>query len=138
MRMIIMRGLPGSGKSTLAKQYGGVIFSTDDLFIENGVYNFNPSKLKENHDLNYQRTVEALQNKIPIIVIDNTNTQKWEVERYVMSGIEHGYMVQFSEPSTDWKFSVDELAVKNSHGVPREAIQKMLDRWEYFTIEDFV
>jgi predicted kinase len=138
MKMIIMRGLPGSGKSTLARSYGGLVFSTDDFFVKDGVYHFDPTKLRENHDLNYSRTLEALKDKVPIVVIDNTNVQRWEVERYVRSGIEHGYIVEFSEPSTFWKFSVDELAVRNSHGVSRDVIQNMLDRWENFTIENFV
>ena len=36
-----MRGLPGSGKSTKAKKIAGehgVIYSTDDFFMVNGVY----------------------------------------------------------------------------------------------------
>src|SRR5258707_12564809 len=40
--IILMRGLPGSGKSTLAKKIAkgsmGVVLSTDDYFMSNGVY----------------------------------------------------------------------------------------------------
>jgi adenylate kinase family enzyme len=47
-----MRGLPGSGKSTKAKKIAGnfgVIFSTDDFFMVNGKYTYNPQMIGEYH-----------------------------------------------------------------------------------------
>jgi adenylate kinase family enzyme len=43
-----MRGLPGSGKSTLAKVLAGehgLVYSTDDFFIQNGEYKFDSKML---------------------------------------------------------------------------------------------
>jgi pantothenate kinase-related protein Tda10 len=54
-----MRGVPGSGKSYLAsllresymkKGYSCSIYSTDNFFMKDGVYSFDPSKLGEYHD----------------------------------------------------------------------------------------
>tara|TARA_Y100000034_G_scaffold8165_2_gene8942 strand:+ start:13432 stop:13890 length:459 start_codon:yes stop_codon:yes gene_type:complete len=130
--LYIMRGLSGSGKSTLAKELGrgGVIFSTDDLFIENGVYKFNPGKLGLYHKQNQERAVKAMRDGISPVVIDNTHTQSWEAKPYVKAGVEHGYEVRFAQPGTDWAFDAEKLASMNTHGVPKVAIERMLARWE--------
>lgn len=47
-RLVIMRGLPGSGKSTLAKKIAnkyGLIYSTDDFFMVNNEYVFDPKMI---------------------------------------------------------------------------------------------
>ena len=63
-----------------------------------------------------------------ICVIDNTNTQHWEYEKYVEAAKENGFMVQII--SVDWKQRThSSYAERNSHGVPEEAIQRMADRW---------
>jgi predicted kinase len=130
--LYIMRGLSGSGKSTLAKELvgEGLIFSTDDLFIEKGEYKFNPGKLGVNHKQNQVNAIEAMKDGISPIVIDNTHTQSWEAKPYVKAGVEHGYEIRFAEPETEWAFDADQLASKNTHGVPKVAIERMLARWE--------
>jgi adenylate kinase family enzyme len=58
-----MRGVPGSGKSTKAKQLAGIkglIYSTDDFFMKNGDYVYDPSKIGEYHDRNLERTVKSM------------------------------------------------------------------------------
>lgn len=133
----ILRGLSGTGKSTLAKILGkeGSIFSTDDLFMVDGEYQFDPSKLGEYHAENLRLATEFMERFAPhttpaICVIDNTNTQHWEYEKYVEAAKENGFMVQII--SVDWKREdIPLYAERNSHGVPEEAIQRMADRWEY-------
>lgn len=133
----ILRGLSGTGKSTLAKTLGneGSIFSTDDLFMVDGEYQFDPSKLGEYHAENLRLATEFMERFAPhttpaICVIDNTNTQHWEYEKYVEAAKENGFMVQII--SVDWKREdIPLYAERNSHGVPEEAIQRMADRWEY-------
>ena len=58
--LVLMRGLPGSGKSTKAKKIAGergVIYSTDDFFMVNGEYKYNPKMIVEYHENNFKRTV---------------------------------------------------------------------------------
>uniref|UniRef100_A0A8C9YUW6 NEDD4 binding protein 2-like 2 n=1 Tax=Sander lucioperca TaxID=283035 RepID=A0A8C9YUW6_SANLU len=43
------------------------------------------------------------------IIIDNTNTQAWEMKPYVKMALERGYKVDFCEPDTSWKFDPYEL-----------------------------
>ncbi|KAM6439463.1 NEDD4-binding protein 2-like 2 isoform 3-T3 [Rhynochetos jubatus] len=65
------------------------------------------------------------------VIIDNTNTQAWEMKPYVEAALEMGYRVEFHEPDTWWKFDPEELEKRNKHGVTREKIAQMLERYEY-------
>jgi len=137
-----MRGLPGSGKSTTAKQITrkrGLVYSSDDYFMENGEYKFKASKLKDAHVWNQQRTEDAMKREEGLIVIDNTNVRKWEAKPYVKLAVDYGYKVQFVEPETPWKRDVSELVKRDSHGVPENIIQRMSDQWEEdFTVENIL
>ena len=133
--LVIMRGLPGSGKSTLAKRIVseakvGVVLSTDDYFMRNGQYVFRPEELSSAHKANHDQAVQAVKGHVPLIVIDNTNTQSWELRPYFELGVANCYRIHILEPSTDWKFKPKLLTSRNNHGVPRHSIDNMLDRYE--------
>jgi len=138
--MYLIRGISGSGKSTLSTKLTtqadgsrmGMVCSTDDFFIEaaTGVYKFDSARLQEAHSMNQQRVKDALRNGVSPVVVDNTNTQCWEAKPYVLMAVKFGYEVRVEEPSTSWAKDAKELARRNQHGVPLEAIQRMLDRWE--------
>ena len=137
-----MRGLPGSGKSYLSKQKSeelqGISYSTDDFFIDekSGKYIFNPKKISQAHTWNQERTKNSMEKGEKCIIIDNTNTMKWEAKPYVELAVKYGYKVEILEPDTPWKKDADELVKKNKHNVPKEAILRMLERWEDdFTVE---
>jgi len=140
--LYVMRGVPGSGKSHLAKtilhhehsstNFNGVILSTDDFFDKEGIYVFNPKELPNAHQWNQKRALDHMTKGHSPIIIDNTNTQKWEAKFYVENGLDSGYRVIVREPETEWWKAKDsvQMAQKNSHGVPQDAIKKMLDRFE--------
>ncbi|XP_064636315.1 NEDD4-binding protein 2-like 1 isoform X2 [Lineus longissimus] len=131
--LIMMRGCPGSGKTTLASQlkFSGVILSTDDYFTKNGRYLFRKEKIGDAHQWNQKRALEKMKGGVNPIIIDNTNTQTWEMKPYVIQGIEHGYKVEIFEPNTPWKFELGELARRNSHDVPEATIKSMIERYEH-------
>ena len=52
------------------------------------------------------------------------------MRHYFELGFNNGYKIHILEPTTDWKFKPKLLASKNSHGVPKEKIVMMLDRYE--------
>lgn len=84
-----MRGLPGSGKSTKAKLLAGekgLIYSTDDFFMVGGKYMYNPTMIVEYHKNNLERTVKAMHQEEPLIIVDNTNICLWEMRKYVEAG----------------------------------------------------
>ncbi|KAM7066000.1 NEDD4-binding protein 2-like 1 [Acridotheres tristis] len=135
-RLVLLRGLPGSGKSTLARQLkrehpSAVVLSTDDFFVENGVYIFEPDFLEDAHKWNQKRARKAMKNGKSPVIIDNTNIHAWEMKPYVMMARENRYEVTFQEPDTPWKFNVQELTRRNIHHVPREKIQRMKEQYEH-------
>nr|XP_060626834.1 NEDD4-binding protein 2-like 1 [Anolis sagrei ordinatus] len=135
--LYLLRGLPGSGKSTLARQLkhefpSAVIFSTDDYFFtEDGTYEFDSYALEDAHKWNQKRARKAMKNGKSPVIIDNTNIHAWEMKPYVIMARENNYEVIFREPDTRWKFNVRELVRRNSHGVPRETIQRMKEQYEH-------
>ena len=136
--LILMRGVSGSGKSTLAEkicaeQSSAVIVSTDDYFIVEGQYRFDPKKLGEYHAANVNRTETFMVEKCPCIIIDNTNCRAWEMKPYVELANAHGYTVQIVEPEP---VSFDELMARQAQradqnkSLPAEVVQRMLSLYE--------
>uniref|UniRef100_A0A8B9TK45 NEDD4 binding protein 2 n=1 Tax=Anas platyrhynchos TaxID=8839 RepID=A0A8B9TK45_ANAPL len=133
--LVLLRGVPGSGKSYLARTLlednpGGVILSSDDYFYKHGQYHYDPDCLGEAHDWNRKRAKEAFERRISPIIIDNTNIQAWEMKPYVTLAQQFKYKVMFREPDTWWKFKPKELEKRNIHGVSKEKIKRMLERYE--------
>ncbi|NXF74991.1 N4BP2 protein, partial [Sclerurus mexicanus] len=133
--LVLLRGVPGSGKSYLARNLlednpGGIILSTDDYFYKHGQYHYDPNCLGEAHDWNRKRAREAFERGISPIIIDNTNIQAWEMKPYVTLAQQFKYKVMFREPDTWWKFKPKELERRNVHGVSKEKIKRMLERYE--------
>ncbi|XP_077467698.1 NEDD4-binding protein 2-like 2 [Stigmatopora argus] len=132
--LILMRGLPGSGKTTMARTLlpsgpSGLILSTDDYFVHNDGYRYEPSLLGEAHVWNHRRASDAMHDGHSPIIIDNTNLQAWEMKPYVQMALQMGYRVDFCEPNTSWKYDPHELEKRNKHGVTQEKIAQMLDRF---------
>ncbi|XP_029444995.1 NEDD4-binding protein 2 isoform X2 [Rhinatrema bivittatum] len=133
--LMLLRGVPGSGKSTLARTLleqnpSGIILSSDDFFSRDGKYQYDINGLGEAHEWNQQRAKEAFEKMFTPIIIDNTNTQAWEMKPYVAMAMQHKYRVVFREPDTWWKFKPKELERRNTHGVSKEKIKRMLERYE--------
>jgi NEDD4-binding protein 2 len=130
----IMRGLPGSGKSYLANQLSkeddSIVLSTDNFFMKNGEYHFNPKELGVAHKWNQQQVEESMKNGRTLIIIDNTNTQAWEAREYVKLALKYDYVIAFVEVNTWWAKDVNECAKRNTHNVPINSIKAMLNRWE--------
>ncbi|KAJ8410966.1 hypothetical protein AAFF_G00180010 [Aldrovandia affinis] len=141
--LVLLRGAPGSGKSTLARSIlmqnpWGVVLSSDEFFSRDGPYRYNPSLLGDAHDWNHNRAKEAFEKEVSPIIIDNTNSQSWEMRPYVAMAKQHKYRVMFREPDTWWKFKPRELERRTKHGVSKEKIKRMLERYEHHVSVDGV
>jgi len=121
--LFLLRGLPGSGKSTLAKSLGGKHYEADMYFMEDGVYKFNPSKLKDAHEWCNGSVNFGMSNEHPIIIVSNTFTQEWEMKPYYDLAKKHGYRVTSI-------IVENRHGGVNEHGVPDEVLTKMRDRFE--------
>lgn len=128
-QVTIVSGVSGSGKSTFVRSIrGAAVFSADDYFYDaKGQYNFDPSKLGEAHGVTFRLFVEALQAKIPNVVVDNTNTTTMEISPYVLASQAFGYdcrIVTVMVPED----RLHVAAARNRHGVPIEGVRSQFDR----------
>ena len=126
---IINRAVVGSGKSTMAKAIADLvencsIHSTDDYFMVNGEYKFNPAKLSEYHGKNLTAFASSCENDINVVICDNTNIISPHCIPYVDNAKVNGYLViqLFFEPDT-----LNNHLTRNAHSVPQEAIERMID-----------
>lgn len=138
LKMILVRGLPGSGKSTMAREIaagsnfrgpgmGYAHLEADQFFYENGVYNFDASKLHQAHQrclLNARTCLEGNQS----CVVSNTFTTKKELKPYFDLALE-------------FNIAPVVLLAQNVfgsvHGVPDETMKKMQERFQ-FDIYDMI
>ena len=127
-RLYIVRGLPGAGKSTIAEKMAAHVASADDYFMDEGEYLFDPTKLGAAHADCQTRTRRALETGEDVAVA-NTFTQRWEMQPYLKMAADAGACVCVVNVY-DGGLSDDELAERNIHGVPLEAIEAMRTRYE--------
>lgn len=141
--LIVMRGIPGAGKSTKAKELvgSGQIFSTDDRIEAEGDYreffkkmidskDFGP--LSRMHNLNFKMAKKAMEDGVSPVVVDNTNIKANEPKNYVEAALNMGYAddnIKFVEVGTGG-LSAEELADRNTHGVPLDKIKAMIQSYE--------
>lgn len=133
MKLTIVRGPSGSGKTTLAnklaQETGAVVVSADNFFEIEDEYKFSFSYLSVAHAYCLGMVGYHLFRGKDVIVA-NTFSQKWEIEKYVELAHNNKIKWDIVEPTTKWKNDATTLAKKNVHNVPEFAIQKMLDRYE--------
>lgn len=126
--LILLRGLPGAGKSTVAELIGAkgagyAHFEADMYFMEDGVYKFDPAKLRMAHNWCQIQTEKAMADDTAIVIVSNTFTQEWEMERYYELGKIYNYRVT-------------SLVVENRHGgvnvhnVPEDKLEAMKNRFQ--------
>lgn len=119
----ILRGIPGCGKSTLAKNLikdKGVICEADNYFISDidGIYRYDVNKIGLAHGWCKDVFCNALESKIPVIVVSNTN-------------IDPAHFSFYEEKARAEGYQVFHMIVENRHGgtnehnVPEETLQRM-------------
>ena len=121
--LLIITGVSGSGKSTfadyLAAMHSGVavVCTADDYFSQDGDYNFDASKLGKAHDWCKERAFNAMDNKVNLVIIANTNTKPKEWRPYRDAAKRRGYKVV--------SIVMQNLeGTKNIHGVPDAVLDK--------------
>ena len=126
--LYLIRGVPGSGKSSLARillanQVVDACIEADDYFVNDGVYMFNPYKLKDAHAWCQDRT-RVILGRGYNLAVSNTSTTEQEVETY-------------RKIAEECNAKFISLVVENRHGgenihnVPEEKIQQMKKRFSF-------
>lgn len=127
--LFLLRGVPGAGKTTLAKTLNAdAHFETDNFFVTEGVYKFEPSKIRMAHEWCQAQVENAMllnytSNLYETIIVSNTFTQEWEMEAYYKMAKHYNYRV-ISIVVENRHGGV------NDHGVPEDKVQAMRDRFE--------
>lgn len=140
MKIVIMRGIPGSGKSFEAKALKATvealgktasIRSTDDLFMRDGVYCFNPASLGFNHNHNVRLVDQDCRDKIDVIIVDNTNIKQYAIKPYLLIAKEHGYDVELKEINTALDVCLKRNAERSpDRKVPEDVVRRMHDEMQ--------
>ena len=143
-KVIITIGCPGSGKSTrvkdiVSKNKNVVVCSADNFFMKNGVYEWNPSKIRNAHEYCQKIFLDALNDdSIEIIIVDNTNITKKDRKFYIDNAKKFTNNIEFLIPE-DFKSAVasknnenklnqwvEIFAKRNVHNVPAQTIKRMI------------
>lgn len=122
-----MRGPSGSGKSTYIQNHlpGAYVCSADHYFIDkDGTYRFDRQGLGAAHVECQRKFKQALKDRVPLVVVDNTNTTTREMKPYVQAAKHQGYRVECVRLDTP----ADVAAGRNQHGVPYGTVQSMIAR----------
>jgi hypothetical protein len=116
----------------------GVIHSTDDVISSSGDYreffakmiaNKDFSQLSKVHAQNLNDAIKSMKNGITPVIIDNTNIKANEPKAYVIAALKLGYddnNIKFVDIGTAG-VEAKKLAIRNTHGVPLEKIEAMID-----------
>lgn len=135
--LYILRGVSGSGKSTMAKEIVSghssyLVCSADEFFVnkQTGEYEFDPKKLRQAHTWCKTRAELAMELGVETVVIDNTNTQKWEYQSYLDMAKIFKYDIKIIKVGQLDESNLKVYANRNKHGVPLDVIRKQAGRFE--------
>jgi predicted kinase len=139
-KVVLLRGLSGCGKSTKAMEMywaaddcgkSAVICSADKYFERpDGYYAFDAKELPQAHQWCQQEAEMAMVHRVDLVIIDNTNTRRWEMEPYLKMANRYMYEVEEVIVGGKEEKDIQIYASRNKHGVPIESIRRMASRWE--------
>ena len=152
--VIIARGLSGSGKSTLsasirrrAAESGAFAsswsVSADHFFYHpapdasaltlprGATYAFDIAKLGEAHESCQRQFQCAIDNEVPLIVVDNTNSNSKHYYRtFAKVAKRSGYKTAIVELVCGSEVHARRLHARNEHGAPLKVVMNMFTSWE--------
>ena len=135
--LYIMQGVSGSGKSFVVEQMTYdtgeevSVRSTDDLWMEDGEYKFDPQLLGVKHQQNKILVEGDMIKGVQTIFVDNTNTTKKEAQPYIDLAEKYGYTVRVLSVSCELSVAKEANANrKENRRVPEEVMDKQYERME--------
>jgi predicted kinase len=134
MKLTVIRGVPGSGKSTLAKKLSQesakttIHLESDMFFMKNGVYEFKQDFIGDAHRWCQSSALYHLY-KGTNVIVSNTSINKRAVTPYYEMALK--CEAEFELISCKGEF-------QNVHDVPDHVLESMKNRWEDFTLEEYI
>jgi len=117
------------------------ICSADFFFETPRGYTFDVKGLGKAHDsckdsftraiLTSLQRADSAANTSRVVVVDNTNTQRWEYEPYQDIAAKYGCLVRVLEMTCSDAGTAFRMGQRNSHGVPPSKVVSMFLRWEH-------
>jgi predicted kinase len=147
-RFLILRGCPGSGKSSIAKMLEQSILlsnsgetvsirSTDDLFLENGVYKFDQTKLGGKHQHNIYLTERDCQAGVDVIIIDNTNIKARDAKSYINLAKKYQYSITLIHVDCGLTESKRRNATRSEdRKIPEHVIERMYGDFQQIKLDE--
>lgn len=136
-QVVAMRGPSGCGKSTLAKKLAQealdrgelpLICSADDFFVgPDGVYKFDINTLDLAHRACIRKFLQALQDGMSPVIVDNTNINLEDLAPYVAVGQSLGYSVEILQVDTPLEIARG----RNVHGASDAIVESMYKRMQH-------
>jgi tRNA uridine 5-carbamoylmethylation protein Kti12 len=125
-----MSGLPGAGKSKLARELQKVLSKTKDdclivsadfFFMKEGIYVYDRARLGAAHASCFADYLHALQERTPVVIVDNTNLKPTDIAPYMLAAAALGYQSAIVEVRCDPEMA----AARNLHGAELAAVKGM-------------
>ena len=120
--LYLIRGVVGAGKSTFAQSLLDKfvvqrVYEADQYFVQNGVYQFDPTHLEQAHNDCKRKTWLALYEGMSVAV-SNTSCADWEVDTYqtIARETEANFVSIILE---------NRHGGKNIHGCPDSKVEQM-------------
>ena len=148
--VIINRAVPGSGKTTITNcivdelrnnNINVTIHSTDEYFMVGNKYVFDIIKLFEYHQKNVKEFITSIDNKLDVVICDNTNIAPWQTKEYTKIARANNYQILFitlnpRELSKHVESQKVTLQKPDAHEVSEEILKNMIK--EYYIYDDLL
>jgi NEDD4-binding protein 2 len=148
-KVVILSGISGSGKSSYIRTLsdkvyyphfksgdvgGTIVISADHYFMNplEGKYEFDFTQLSNAHGSCFRYFIAALLDERSLVIIDNTNTEMWEISPYVLGSQAYDYNVEVHTLICPSAIGDDEYvrrcSERNSHSVPESGVRAQYER----------
>ena len=130
----IFRGLPGSGKTTKANQIGCLVISPRDMFsMIDGEYAYEARVGRPTRPAAEKALMRWARHAVGDMLhlgADVALAETLLTMAHLQPWIDMANMHNANVKVTDCFITVDQSFERNTHGVPRDVIQDMADKWE--------